>query len=99
MSLDGRSEYPNLVAIYWKGLPMNQDWLRVDVERHFEVIPRQHLRDVVAVRRPVPNQKTIQYAIDAYESPKLHAHKEIEHKVYLDHVKPNVHHLPDATSS
>ena len=37
-----KGEYgmPNMMACYWKGLPAGKDWLRVDVVRHFEVLPR-----------------------------------------------------------
>ena len=31
---------PNMMVCYWKGLPIGKDWLRVDVVRHFEVLPR-----------------------------------------------------------
>lgn len=87
-----------MIAVYWKGLPANQNWFRVDVERHFEVIPRQHLRDVVHVERPLPSPKTVDYVLEAYDSPKLHAHTAGYGKVLENHVKPNTHLLPDASS-
>lgn len=43
---------PNLCVMYWRGLPPNQQWLRVDVERHFEGVPLTAIRDIVTTVRP-----------------------------------------------
>ena len=52
----------------------------------------------MAVQRPLPSPKTIDYVIEAYDSPKLHAHTNTYGKVLESHVKPRVHQLPDASS-
>ena len=39
-------------------MPNNKDWLRVDVERHFEGIPRTAIRDLVSVKKPTGNATT-----------------------------------------
>ena len=39
-------------------MPINKTWLRVDVERHFEGIPRTKIRDLVSVAKPKSNPKT-----------------------------------------
>ena len=49
---------PNMMVCYWKGLPVSKDWLRVDVVRHFEVLPRQHIKDLVSVARTKPSTTT-----------------------------------------
>jgi len=36
--------------------------LRVDVVRHFEVIPRTAVKDLVALDRPVANEETMKVA-------------------------------------
>jgi len=40
------------MVLYWRGLPANKEWFRVDVERHFEGIPRMEIKDLVAVAKP-----------------------------------------------
>lgn len=50
---------PNMMVCYWKGLPPSKDWLRVDVIRHFEVLPRQNVKDLIAVGRTKPSPDTI----------------------------------------
>lgn len=39
-----------------------QECLRIDVVRHFEVIPRTAVKDLVALDRPIPNDETIKMA-------------------------------------
>ena len=39
-----------------------QECLRVDVVRHFEVIPRTAIKDLVALDRPNPSEETIKMA-------------------------------------
>ena len=39
----------------------NRDSIRVDVVRHFEAIPRQEVRDIVALRRRAHNEKTVNF--------------------------------------
>lgn len=62
------------MAIYWKGLPENKNWIRVDVERHFEAIPRAEIKDFVGQRRPVHNKKALDFVTSASHSTKLHTH-------------------------
>jgi len=38
-----------MLCTYWRGMKADQNWIRVDVERHFEGVPRPHLRDIVSV--------------------------------------------------
>ena len=45
--------------ISWTGLVPNMNWFRVDVERHFEGTPRHNIRDIVAVVRGNPSEKTL----------------------------------------
>lgn len=53
---------------------------------------------MVHVQRPLPSPKTVEYILEAYDSPKLHAHTQAYGKVLENHVKPRVHALPDASS-
>ena len=39
----------------------------MDVERHFEGVPRTQIRDLVAVQRPKANEKTISNLREAAE--------------------------------
>lgn len=41
------------MEVYWRGLPTgNKVFWRVDVERHFEGIPRTAIRDLVSTSYP-----------------------------------------------
>ena len=59
--MKGISQTPNLLAFYFRGLPKNEDWIRVDVVRHWEAIPRMAIKDFVGLKRPVHNQKTLDH--------------------------------------
>lgn len=50
-----------MMCVYFRGMPANKDWIRIDVERHFEGLPRQDLKDFVGVARPVANEKTLDF--------------------------------------
>lgn len=93
----GDSQTPNMMVVYYKGLPKNQDWLRVDVERHFEAIPRHALKDFVGVKRPVHNQKTIDFVQTATHTTNLHSQTGEMSEELVKYVKPNIHLLPDNT--
>lgn len=80
------------MAFYWRGMPANKDWLRVDVERHFEGIPREHLRDLVATKRRGPSQKTIDFVKNKSSDTKLHTHDLDDHEVMKEVVKPAMAH-------
>jgi hypothetical protein len=49
------SNNTNFVAIYWKGLPPSRDWLRIDMTRRFNGVPKQANRDIMEVTRPKKN--------------------------------------------
>jgi len=61
-------QFPNLIAIYWKGVPKNQDWIRIDVTRHFEGIPRPKLKNVLSMQRPLHCPKALEFALDRVKS-------------------------------
>lgn len=71
-----------MIAIYFKGLPTNKDWLRVDVERHWEAIPRAEIKDFVGQKRPVHNKKALDFVTSASHSTKLHTHTDQMGHVY-----------------
>ena len=91
----GMSETPNMMVVYFKGLPRNEDWLRVDVERHFEALPRHSLKDFVGVKRPVHNQKTIDFVQSATHTTNLHSNLDENTHAMVAYVKPNLHMIPD----
>lgn len=41
-------------------MPAGQTWMRVDVDRHFEGIPRTSIRDLVSVQKPMGDSKTLE---------------------------------------
>lgn len=71
-----------MMVCYFKGLPTNKDWIRVDVERHFEAIPRPNIRDFVGQRRPIHNKKALDFVTSASHSTKLHTHTDQVGHVY-----------------
>lgn len=73
-------------------MPANRDWIRVDVERHWEGIPREHLRDLVATKRRGPSQKTIDFVKNKSAETKLHTHDLDDHEVMKDVIKPAMAH-------
>lgn len=84
-----------MLCVYWRGLPKNENWFRIDVERHFEGIPRQHLKDIVSTKKPEFCAKTIKHVAKVSDQPKLHS-STLNHAEALEvHVKPQVHMLPD----
>lgn len=83
------------MVVYFKGLPKEQDWIRIDVERHFEAIPRHALKDFVGVKRPIHNQKTLDFVGQASHTTNLHAHTDLIGDMYKGVVLPVVHTLPD----
>ena len=83
------------MVCYFRGLPKNQDWLRVDVVRSFEALPRNDLKDYVAVKRRKENEKTLNFVKKKSLETKLHNHDLEDAKVLENHVKPNIHRIPD----
>lgn len=86
------------MVAYFRGLPANQDWIRVDIVRHFEGIPRQELRDFVGVKRRGPNPRTLDFVKNKSMDTKLHNHDLDDAKVLETYVKPNIHKIPDNPS-
>lgn len=74
-------------------MPANKDWLRVDVERHFEGIPREHIRDLVSTKRRGPSQRTIDFVKNKSSETKLHTHDLDDHDAMKAIVKPVVAHV------
>jgi len=71
-------------------MPANKEWLRVDVERHFEGIPRQELRDFVGVKRRGPSEHTLDFVKKKSMDTALHNHDLDDAKILERHVKPNL---------
>lgn len=74
-------------------MPANKDWLRVDVERHFEGIPREHIRDLVSTKRRGPSPRTIDFVKHKSAETKMHTHDLDDHEVMKAYVKPVVAHV------
>lgn len=91
----GRSQTPQLMVCYFRGLPKNQDWLRVDVVRSFEALPRNDLKDYVGVKRRKENERTLNFVKKKSLETALHNHDLDDAKVFETHVKPNIHKIPD----
>ena len=83
------------MVCYWRGLPANKDWIRVDVVRSFEALPRNDLKDYVAVKRRKENEKTLNFVKKKSLETKLHNHDLDDAKVFEHHVKPNIHLVAD----
>lgn len=49
-------------------MPKNQQWLKIEVTRHFEGIPRPKLKNVLALQRPIACPKAIEFAQDRIKS-------------------------------
>jgi hypothetical protein len=45
----------NYIAGYWSALPGNKNWLRVDIMRKFNGIPKSAYRDIVEMTRSKKN--------------------------------------------
>jgi len=75
-----------MMICYYKGLPANQTWLRVDVERHFEALPRHEIKDLVATKRPVHNAKALNFVQTASHNTNLHSHSGRTGELYQAHV-------------
>jgi hypothetical protein len=65
--------------------------LRVDVERHFEGIPRNEIKDIVSLKKPNLNKKTLEFVSKNSHNTKFHAHDLNDAKVLDDHIKDNLH--------
>lgn len=91
----GRSQTPQLMVMYWRGMPANKDWLRVDVVRNFEALPRNDLKDYVAVKRRQENEKTLNFVKKKSLETRLHNHDLDDAKILESHVKPVIHKVTD----
>jgi hypothetical protein len=85
------SNVPSLLAVYWTGMTANQNWLRVDVERHVEALPRRGIKDIVAVERPETNDRTIEFVKQFSHQSNLHGHSLREGDMLTTYVKPILH--------
>jgi len=69
-----------MLCVYWRGLKPNQNWLRVDVERHFEGIPRPHLRDIVTVGTTDSCEHSIDFIQKTARHGVMYGHTDEHHK-------------------
>lgn len=76
-------------------MPVNKDWLRVDVVRNWEALPRNDLKDYVAVKRRRENEKTLNFVKKKSLETRLHNHDLDDAKVLETHVKPVMHKITD----
>jgi len=83
-----------MLAVYWRGLQANQNWIRVDIERHFEGIPKQQLRDLVCPKQAEECEAAIKFVTKQGKHGLMHGHT-LEHYSNLQSiVKPNIGILP-----
>lgn len=85
---------PNLMVVYFRGLPPNKDLFRIDICRHFEGLPRSELQDFVSVAKRGPAPKTLDYVKNQSHDTRLHAQDLDDAEVLEKHIKPIVHALP-----
>jgi len=83
------------MCVYWRGLPPNKDWLRVDAEAHFEAIPRQHMSDIIGVKKRGHSDKTLEFVKKKSLDTVLHSHDLDDAKHLENHVKPIIHAIVD----
>jgi len=69
---DENGHKPNTIAIIFQGMPINRNWLRVDVVRHFEAVPREHLKDFVSLKKSAESEKTLNFVEKAGHNTLLH---------------------------
>lgn len=48
------------MVIGWVGMPPSKDWIRIDIVRHLEVIPRMQLRDLISTKKTQADAKTVE---------------------------------------
>jgi len=51
-----QSNTPYQMVVSWVGMPTNKNWLRCDITRHLECVPRISMKDIIAVEKAIPNQ-------------------------------------------
>lgn len=83
------------MVVYFRGLPKNEQWLRVDVERHMEGIPRNALRDYVGLKRAKYSEKTLEFVSKASHTTNLHGHNLNVAENMEAIVKPSAFAIPD----
>ena len=47
------------MVVYWVGMPVDKKWIRVDITRHLELIPRLKIRDLISVKKADPDDRTM----------------------------------------
>lgn len=78
-----RTPNPQILVMYYKGLPRNTTCLRVDIVRHMEAIPRNNLREIITVARPTHSPDSL--AVVANAGPHLPAlHAQTPHEALRD---------------
>jgi hypothetical protein len=55
-----QSNTPYQMIIGWVGMPPGKDWIRIDITRHLEVIPRMMLRDLISTKKAQSDPKTVE---------------------------------------
>lgn len=83
------------MVVYFRGLPKNQEWLRVDVERHMEAVPRHALKDYVGLKRAKYSEKTLEFVSKASHTTNLHAQNLDVAEKQEAIIKPSVYAIPD----
>ena len=43
------------MVVYWVGMPTNKNWIRIDITRHLELVPRLVLKDIISVKKADPD--------------------------------------------
>ena len=47
------------MCVYWVGMPISRKWIRIDITRHLELVPRLNLRDLISVKKAEPDDSTM----------------------------------------
>ncbi len=47
------------MVVYWVGMPIDKKWIRIDITRHLELIPRLAIRDLISVKKATPDDNTM----------------------------------------
>lgn len=54
-----QSNTPYQMVVYWVGMPVDRKWIRIDITRHLELVPRLVLRDLISVKKADPDDGTM----------------------------------------
>lgn len=67
-------------------MPLNQSWIRIDVVRHFEGIPRTTIRDIVSVSKAKDNVASLEVAKQLGDIDGAAAHKLVDHPQHKESI-------------